>query len=491
MLKEYKDKTNSSLKDSLTDLFNHGIFQTLLEEEIKKSRRYGDPFTLSLIDIDSFSIYNQQNSPIAGDSALKMVSDFIRKNLRNPDVAARYSGDIFAVLLTKSNVTEAHTAIERIRQSVETHTNGALTVSSGLAAFPQDATTRETLIEKANDALTQAKIMGKNRVNFIRSKEKTQEKQNSKVLIVDDDNKNVKLLEGLLIPFKYEIFKAYNGEDALSVVKNSEIDLILLDVMMPHMDGFEVCRRIKSDERTRLTPIIMLTALDDTDSRIRGIEAGADDFITKPPHKVELTARVSALLRMNTLNKKLTDIESVIISMANAVEAKDLYTQGHIERVAGISVALGKRLGLCEMENDALWYAGVLHDIGKIGIPREILNKPGKLNPEEFEVIKEHPNFSYNICLPLKKILGPALNAIRHHHEKLDGSGYPDGIEGNDISVLARIVAVADIFDALDTDRPYRKGLSRGKTIQILCDEATQGKLDDTIVGHLIKLIEK
>ncbi|CCK81957.1 diguanylate cyclase [Desulfobacula toluolica] len=490
LIKNYEQETHAPFVDSLTGLFNHGIFQILLQEEIKRSRRYGDTFTLALINIDSFSLYNKRNNPAIGDHLLQKVTKFIKKNLRNPDVAARYSGDEFAIILPKSNLSGAHIALDRIRVSVEKHTHGTLTLSAGLASFPREASNRETLILKAQEALLQAKIMGKNKVCFLKKERIHGPEQKFKILIVDDDSRNVKLMGAVLTPFNHEIFKVYNGEEALSLMKRIDMDLVLLDIMMPHMDGYEVCRRLKKSEDTRLVPIIMLTALDDTQSRIKGIEAGADDFITKPPNRVELTARINSLLRVNQLNKKLISIENILISMANAVEAKDAYTQGHTQRVADMSVALGKKMGLSAMEIDALRLSGILHDIGKIGVPREILNKPGRLNSDEWKSIKRHPAEGYRICLPLKKTLGPALEAIRHHHEKIDGSGYPDGIKGDDISILARIIAIVDIFDALNTDRPYRKGMSREKTFKILREEANKGKLDKKIVEHLIEMID-
>ena len=489
--KDYKKETHASYVDSLTGLHNHGIFQILLEEEIKRSQRYADPFTLALIDIDSFSSYNKRHNPAIGDRALKEVAKHIRENIRNPDVASRYSGDVFAVIFPKSSVHEAYTAVDRVRGSVETHTHGALTVSAGLVSCPKEASNKEILILKAQEALLQAKVRGKNKVCFLDEERKSAAEQKFKILIVDDEPRNVKLLGAVLAPFNHEIFKAYNGEEALSVVKKTDIDLVLLDIMMPYMDGYEVCRRLKRSEATRLVPIVMVTALDDTQARVKGIEAGADDFITKPPNKVELVARINSLLRVNALNKKLTSIESVLISMANTVEAKNTYTQGHIQRVADMAVALGKKMGLSTMETDALRLGGILHDIGKIGVPREILNKPGPLNPDEWEIVKGHPAAGYRICLPLKKTLGPALEAIRHHHEKIDGSGYPDGIKGEEISILARIMAVVDIFDALDTDRPYRKGMPREKTFKILREEADEGKLDNRIVEHLMETMDR
>lgn len=492
LLNDYEQKTHASFRDSLTGLFNHGIFQTLIEEEIKRSQRYGDPFSLALIDIDSFSVYNKRNSPASGDQALRKVAGIIRDNLRNPDMASRFSEDIFALVLPKSPIQEAYIAIERIRTSVANNLDD-ITVSAGLASYPNQASNKEELIQQAREALLKAKLQGKNRVSFLKERQEEEDgvDHQYKVLVVDDVPRNVKLLEAILRPYNYEILKAYNGEDALTAIKKIDIDLVLLDVMMPSMDGFEVCRRLKKNEQTRLLPVIMLTALDDTESKLKGINAGADDFISKPPNKIELIARINSLLRTNELNKKLTNVESVIITLANAVEAKDSYTQGHIERVAGLCVELGKRIGLSKNEIDALWLSGILHDVGKIGIPKDILNKPGLLDPEEFEVIKTHPEASYNICLPLKKTLGPAaLKAIRHHHEKLDGSGYPDGLKGDEISILAKILAVADIFDALDTDRPYRKAMERKKTLSILMEDTENGKLDEQVVKHLINILK-
>jgi len=491
LIKEYEKETHAPFVDSLTSLFNHGIFQILLKEEVNRSQRYGDTFTLAFINIDSFSLYNKQHDAAIADQAIQKVTKFIRENLRNPDVAARYSGDEFAIILPKSSIHSAYTALERIRSEVETHTRGTLTVSIGLASFPKQASNQENLIIKAQEALLQAKLRGKNKVCFLEEEEEESgPEQKFKILIVDDDPRNVKLLEALLSPFNHEIFKAYNGQDALSLIKKVEIDLILLDIMMPEMDGYEVCRRLKRNEVTRLIPIIMLTALDDTKARVQGIEVGANDFITKPPNKTELIARINSLLKVNLLNKKMTSIENILISMANAIESKDVYTQGHTQRVSDIAVALGKKMGLSKIEIDALRLSGILHDVGKIGVPEGILNKAGPLDPNEWNIIKQHPAESYRICLPLKKTLGPALEAIRHHHEKIDGSGYPDGLKGEDISTLARILAVVDIFDALDTDRAYRKKMPREKTFKLLYKEAEEGKIDKKIVVHLKEMLD-
>jgi putative two-component system response regulator len=308
-------------------------------------------------------------------------------------------------------------------------------------------------------------------------------------LVVDDEPRNVKLLEAILRPLNYEVIKAFNGEDALTIINKIDVDLVLLDVMMPLMDGYEVCRRLKASEATRLIPVVMVTALDSVEDKINGIEAGADDFITKPPNKMELLARTKSLINLKKLNDNLTSIEQVLFSLANTVDAKDTYTQGHVERVSDMAMTLGHRLALSASELQALRYGGALHDIGKIGVPDEIINKQGPLDPEEWNIMKSHPDLGFKICMPLRRNLKTALDVIRNHHEKLDGSGYPDGLKGEQISTVVRIMAVVDIFDALTTGRSYRKAMPRGKALEILRNEAEEGKLDQEIVRNLEILV--
>jgi putative two-component system response regulator len=200
---------------------------------------------------------------------------------------------------------------------------------------------------------------------------------------------------------------------------------------------------------------------------------------------MELFARIKSLVSLKRINSKMTSIRNVIFSLANTVEAKDGYTQGHIERVSNLSVCIGKRIGLTESEIEALKLGGALHDIGKIAVPDHILNKPGPLSPEEWDIMKKHTDIGFKICLPLKDNLGMALSVVRHHHEKLDGTGYPDALQGDQVSMVARIMAVVDIYDALITDRPYRKGMSQAEALRILEEDAQKGKLDSIVIGHL------
>jgi len=487
---DYKKETDSDFMDGLTALFNHGFFQIALEHESERFRRYQTPFTLALIDIDSFYVYNRRHGHVKGDRMLKIISELLKENIRAVDLAARYSGDVFALLLTNTDAHQALEMMERIRQVIAVKTNGEATVSIGFASHPHDGTEKENLIRKAQEALLRAKIRGKNRIDFISNEASPDTDENPKVLLVDDEPRNLKYLEALLIPLHYDVIKVSNGKDALSVVSKVDIDLILLDVMMPGMDGYEVCHRLKSSERTRLIPIVMVTALDDMEAKIKGIDNGVDDFISKPFNKMELLTRVKTLINVKSLNNNLISLESTLFSLAMAVEAKDKYTSGHIWRVSELAVALSKKTGLSEKRIQEIKFGGIIHDLGKIGVSKDILNKPGRLSPEERDIMQNHPNIGYNICLPLKKTLGMALEIVRYHHEKLDGSGYPDGLKENEIPIGAKIMAVVDIYDALVSDRPYRKGMTNDQALEIVRQDAAEGKLDSKLVEYLIKLVK-
>lgn len=485
----YEDEIQAPMTDSLTGLFNHGFFRTCLDREIKRYQRYGTPLTLALIGIDWFAGFNRGQGSLEGDRMLRDIAAVITSTIRETDLAARYMGDVFAVLFHMSQGEQALPAANRIRAGVEIATNNKLTVSIGLSSCTK-ATTADSLIRKGQEALEQAKLRGKNRVHLHQQEPSGDEKSQPRVLVVDDEPLNVRLFETMLCSANYQVLKASGGEEALHLVQKTDVDLILLDVMMPGMDGFTVCRRLKSDEATRLIPVIMVTALSDTEDRLRGIEAGADDFITKPPNIAELLARSKSLVQMKALNDNLTSIEAVLISMANAIEARDQYTEGHVQRVAHLARAIGRRMNLPEPAMRALKLGGILHDIGKIKVPDAILNKPGPLTDEERIVMKTHADAGYQICLPMKKALGAALEVIRGHHEMLDGSGYPDGLKGEEIPMAARIMAVVDIYDALATDRPYRRGMSRQECFGIIGKMTDQGKLDPAVVRELTEMIK-
>ncbi len=489
LAEKYRSESGTPSVDGLTGLYNHGFFQCLIEHEIQRSERFGDPFSLALIDIDAFTRYNRIHGYANGDHILNEIAEVIKSNLRQIDIAFRYAGDIFAIILVNTDFQQSRTPIERVKEAIYDRFGKNPTVSIGLASFPAHGRTKFSLIRSAFKALTQAKIQGKNRIFFFSSESQHTNASPPRVMLVDDSRDNLELLEALIKPLNCRTVKATSGEDALHFMDTLDIDLILLDVLMPEMNGFEVCRRIKGNEATRLIPIILLTGLDDIESKIKGIEAGADDFITKPFNSMELMARTKSLISHKKLNNNLTSIENVLFSFAQAVEAKDAYTQGHVERVSNMAVHLARRMALTPVEQEALRFGGILHDIGKIGIPDNILNKPGKLDSDEWRLIQNHPGAGYQICLPLQQTLGDALDVIRHHHEKLDGSGYPDGLEKDEISNVARVMAAADIWDALITTRSYRQKMPKEKAMQILMEEVRQGKLDGTVVDHLAAAI--
>jgi putative two-component system response regulator len=467
-------------RDADSGLFRRELLLLELDRELMRSQRSGDPFTVALL---------QPDEPPESEGTIRELGLLIQANIREPDLACRCHGSLFAVVLLKAAAEVAHVAAERIRRAAEQRFSARLDLCVGMASFPVDAADREGLLAKAAAALELAREQKGRRIYYHTRPGAERREDRPRVLVVDDDRRNVKLLEGYLNAQGYEVLKAYGGEEALTLLAGSDVDLVLLDIMMPGLDGYQVCERIKARDSTRFIPVILITALDDLKAKVRGIEAGADDFLTKPANREELLARTRSLMRVRELNRNLVSVESALFSLASAVEAKDHYTLGHTQRVANLAVALGQRLRLSKKEIFALRLGGILHDVGKIGISEEILNKPGKLEDHEWEVMKSHPEIGYRICLPLKSTLGIALDVIRHHHEKLDGSSYPDGLKGSEISLASRIMCVVDIYDALVTERPYRKALSRQQAIGLLQEEAIQGKIDVQVVNELENLV--
>ena len=303
------------------------------------------------------------------------------------------------------------------------------------------------------------------------------------ILVADDNEANRELLSALLSAEGYQVVCAANGQQAVEHVNSGSIDLALLDVVMPRPTGFELCQAIKSKPETRLIPVVLLTSLNGDHDRIHGIMCGADDFLNKPVRKHELLARVNSLLRLKHFTDELDNAETVLFSLALTIEAKDPYTEGHCDRLSRYSVALAEKLGLSQDLRVALRRGGLIHDIGKLAVPDHILLKPGPLNPEERKIMERHTVIGEGICAPLRSFR-QVLPIIRHHHEKQDGSGYPDGLKGEQIPLTARILQVTDIYDALTTDRPYREALPQEKAFAILREEAKRGWWDGAILDE-------
>jgi putative two-component system response regulator len=309
------------------------------------------------------------------------------------------------------------------------------------------------------------------------------------IVVVDDEALHRALLTDLLRAEAYTVIAVESAQTALEAVAATPPDLFLVDVVMPEMDGFELCRRLKAQEGTRLVPVVLVTGLNAPEDRVRGIEAGADDFLSKPVHVAELLARVRSLVRLKRYMDQLDHAEAVLFSLGRSVEARDAGLEGHCERLAHYAVAMGEALGLDAEELEALRRGAVLHDIGKIGIPDALLFKPGPLTAEEWRVMREHPVIGERICQPLKSMRA-VLPIIRHHHERWNGSGYPDGLAGPAIPLTARVLQVADVFDALTTVRPYRKPLPPGEALSLLHREVAQGLWDPAVVELFGRLLE-
>src|SRR5215831_1671201 len=309
-----------------------------------------------------------------------------------------------------------------------------------------------------------------------------------RVLVVDDVEGNVRLVASVLEPHGYVVSSISDGRSAVGEIHRSHPDLILLDVMMPGLDGFEACRQLKADPETRLIPVVLVTALREPHNRIHGLEAGADDFISKPFNAHELRARVQSLVRLKRHTDDLESADAMILSLALTIEARDASTDGHCQRLAAYACALGTRLGLSDCELITLRRGGFLHDIGKVGIPDAILLKRGPLSPDEYKLMQSHTLIGDRLCGELRS-LRAVRSIVRSHHERLDGSGYPDALEGDAIPLLAQIIGIVDVYDAMTTDRPYRQSTTPWAACEELLREAKRGRHRRDLVDAFVSLV--
>lgn len=302
-----------------------------------------------------------------------------------------------------------------------------------------------------------------------------------RILVVDDNPSIALLLKQVLIAEGYAVTIARDGLEAIARVEQVVPDLILLDLDLPYLSGDEVCKRLKKSPTTRLIPIIIVTAQSEFQNKLDAWEYGADDFLTKPFHLVEVTTRCRSLLRIKRLVEERDSAESVVFALARAVEAKSPYTLGHSERVMTYALALADALHLSDEDHEVLRKGALLHDIGKISVPDAILNKNGPLTPEEYDTIKEHTVTGAHIVEPLHSVRD-AVPLIRWHHERLDGNGYPDGLRGDALPLLVRLLSVVDVYDSLASDRPYRPRMPHEMCLKILQETAQDGGLDAELV---------
>lgn len=307
----------------------------------------------------------------------------------------------------------------------------------------------------------------------------------STILIVDDEPFGRETLESILEPEGYDLVMAENGYQAIEKALAVQPDVILLDVMMPGMNGFEVCRRIRSEKQLAEIPILFLTALDDRQSLLSGLEAGADEFISKPFDRYELRARLLGITRLNRFHKLSEErsnleqahtelkaaYDATIEGWSRAMDLRDRETEGHTQRVTQFTLKLAEAAGIKQEELIHIRRGTLLHDMGKLGVPDSILHKPDKLNDEEWELMRQHPQLAHDMLQPIE-YLRPALDIPYCHHEKWDGTGYPRGLKGEEIPLSARIFAVVDVWDALTNDRSYRKAWSQEQTIEYIKEQS-------------------
>lgn len=309
------------------------------------------------------------------------------------------------------------------------------------------------------------------------------------VLAVDDTVSNLDLIESVLKKDRLKVIKVSSPVEAIDIFEAQHPDIAVVDVMMPEIDGFRLCQILKERTGGNYFPVVLLTALHDQASKLKGIESGADDFISKPFDPKELSAKIRSLLKIKFLYDELEHSENIILTLAVALEARDPYTRGHSTRVGNLSREFAGYLGLSTYEQDMLRKAGLLHDIGKIGLSESILLKPTPLSDDEMKIIKGHPITGEQICKPLHS-LREILPAIRHHHERWDGLGFPDGLKEKDIPLFARILSIVDTFDAMLSERPYRDGKAYPVVLYTMEKEMAHGQWDPELLRYFLEMIK-
>jgi putative two-component system response regulator len=311
-----------------------------------------------------------------------------------------------------------------------------------------------------------------------------------KILVVDDNLEAQLLLRELLSSRGYDVITATEADQARDLLRSERPHLILLDVVMPGESGYELCRELKQDPVARQVPIVMLTGLSDREDHVRGIAAGADDFLREPLYPEELFARVKSLFKLKGFQNDLENAEAVLMALALGIESRDMYTSSHCRGVARYAADLGHHIGLDADSILALERGGILHDLGKVSVPDDILKKRSGLTQEEWELMRQHPITGESICRPLK-VFGDVLPIIRHHHERWDGSGYPDKLRKHEIPLLARVLGVVDAYDAMRTERTYKPAMTHEEVERIMMEESGSGLWDFDLVTAFFAMLKK
>jgi len=310
------------------------------------------------------------------------------------------------------------------------------------------------------------------------------------ILIADDDATSSLFLRRLLTREGHNVSVVDTADGVMIACSSNPPDLVLIDLVAPQGRGFEICRQLKENTSTRFIPVVIVTSESDKQDKLKGIDAGADDFLAKPFDAAELHARIRSLVRLKRYTDDLESAEAVLLGLGATIEARDPCTRGHCQRLAAYATSLGRSLGLDDADLSALERGGFLHDIGKIAVPDSVLLKEGKLDPQESRVMQEHPVVGDALCSGLNS-LRTVRPIVRHHHERLDGSGYPDGLKNTEVPLLAQIVSIVDVFDALTTERPYRSARPYGEAFEVLSAEASKGWRDRALVDAFVTIVEQ
>ena len=309
------------------------------------------------------------------------------------------------------------------------------------------------------------------------------------VLVVDDEAPIRDFLKQVLTRAGFAVEMAVDAPSALEAIARASPDVVLLDVQLPGMNGFDLCRRLRLNRATRLTPIVLVTGRDDRAARVEGLDAGADDFLTKPVDTLEMLARVRSLARMKQFTDNLDSVTDILVTLGCMLEARDGYGEGHCHRMANYAAALGRAAHVSAADNQAIYRGAFVHDIGMLSVPEAILKKTGLLSPSESQQVRSHTVIGEQLCSHLKS-LHPVRPIVRWHHELLDGSGYPDGLAGDAIPLAAQIVGIVDLYEAVTSNRPYQRRHSPEEAIAILRQQVVRGWRSADLVESFAAIIQ-
>jgi len=488
-----------AVQDGLTGLANHRAIHQRLSEQVQRVGRYGEVFSLAMIDVDHFKAYNDAYGHQEGDLALQQLAKIMSGTLRECDLPGRYGGEEFAIIFPHTPKARARIALEHIRRAVDSFEfpNGKLTVSAGLAEAPADGVTANELLEKADRALYHAKLTGRNRVCLWAAPQEQSGgsepvgTRTVSVLVVEDDKDARRAMEEVLHGPGYELHRASSSKEAIDLLRTRKFDIMLSDTLILGTDGMEVIGL--ASEIHPAMPIVLTTAPSMAGMAREAMRHGVTDLLVKPfsehelPVVIERNLERKRLERQMLLQKSTGILLQAIDALVTAIDAKDRLTAGHTTRVTHLSLAVADTLGLPSEERYTLELAARLHDIGKLSLPDSALNKPGPLSEEEWAAMRRHPAVGSQIVGAIEE-LSYVATIVRHHHERLDGRGYPDGLQGEAIPLLARIIAVADAFEAMTNDRSFRSKMTTEEAIAEL-RRCTGTHYSADVVEALIKAL--